>query len=301
MIPIYESDTVRVIEMVDADGDTQRLLTIGPEFAPWQGGFKTNKPDFHVHQFTRHLTYGALCVTGSVRNALFLGFGAGITMQAVRTLFPLANVDIIDTNAELFEVSRKFFFDIDADNVRVFTSDAYDFVHASTIAYDYVCCDIAAGGLEVPDFLLADAFYSDAKRLLTDGGIFSINTQWPHHKAISELLVRHFRYVVSCQGNNSTFIAGDSLPTAVVAVDLKERLKANNIDVDAIRDNQVILHAARNGSCQLLLESAHHERLLNEILASRSWRLTAPLRRLARLIRPSKGTEKADASKYSGS
>src|SRR5262249_42646783 len=88
---LYEDGTMRILECVDEDGDVQRQFVPGPPFKIPQGVIKINRPKFQVQPFSRHLTYGAVCVPGGVKNALFLGLGAGIVVQAVRDLFPSAN------------------------------------------------------------------------------------------------------------------------------------------------------------------------------------------------------------------
>src|SRR6476620_5803695 len=95
---LYEGENIKVLECVDEEGDLQRQLLLGPPFNNPQGIIKTSRPKFHVQPFTRNLTYGAVCVPGGVENALFLGLGAGVVVQAVRDLFPAAGIDIVDLN-----------------------------------------------------------------------------------------------------------------------------------------------------------------------------------------------------------
>ena len=150
MKTVYESETIKIVEMVDDDGDVQRQLFLGPPFRNVQGAIKTTRPKFHVQEFSRNLTYGALCIPGEVKTALFLGLGAGVVIQAVRDMFPSARVDIVDISAELIEVSHDFFFQIYSDNVGLFPEDAFSFVKKADKKYDYICCDIWAHSLEIP-------------------------------------------------------------------------------------------------------------------------------------------------------
>lgn len=248
MQTVYQSETIQVVERVDDDGDVQRQLFLGPPFRNVQGAIKTDRPRFHVQEFTRNLTYGALCVPGDLKAALFLGLGAGVVIQAVRDMFPSAHVDIVEINAELIEVSHDFFFQIYADNVSLFPEDAFPFVKTVNKKYDYICCDVWAHGLEVPTFLLdgaAGGFLDCAKNITNTNGVFSVNTQRHLHKQFAEVLLEHFKFVFSLRGFNCLLLATHEHPKLITDNKVIEEMAANNIDINAIQDNLVLIRAAQ--------------------------------------------------------
>jgi len=250
MKTVYESETIKIVEAVDEDGDVQRQLFLGPPFRNVQGAIKAARPKFHVQEFSRNLTYGALCVPGGVKTALFLGLGAGVVIQAVRDLFPLAQLDVVDISAELIEVSHDFFFQIYSDNVGLYPEDALDFVRKNDKKYDYVCCDIWAHSLEIPTFLLdgADGGFLDRINNITNpNGVFSINTQRYFLKQLSEALLRHFEFVYSLKGFNCLLLATHVSPKLITDEKIIDQMLSNNIDVKAIQDNLVLIRGAQAG------------------------------------------------------
>ena len=245
MRTVYESETIKIVESVDNDGDLQRQLFLGPPFRNVQGAIKANRPKFHVQEFTKNLTYGALCVPSGVQNALFLGLGAGVVIQAVRDMFPSAHVDVVDISGELIEVSHDFFFQIYSDNVALFPEDAVEFVKKSNKKYDYICCDIWAHSLEIPSFLVDGGFLRCVKDISTSNCVFSINTQFFLHKRLAEALVKHFEYVFSLQGFNCYLLSTDTRPRLTTDEKIIADMMANNIDIQTIQDNMILIRSAQ--------------------------------------------------------
>ncbi|WP_157647946.1 spermidine synthase [Burkholderia ubonensis] len=240
MNTLFESSTVRIIETSDAEGDTQRQLYLGPPFNNIQGAVKVNKPKFHVHDFSKKLTYGALCVRNGVHNALILGLGAGIVIQSIRDLAPSAHIDIVDLNLELFEPSHTFFFDLDSENLELFHEDAYHFVSRSQKKYDYICCDVFGSSLEVPDYVLSGELTEKVKRCLSEAGIFAINTHRQLHKSLIESLSLSFKFVFSLPGNNCLLLCSDAWPQFIFDDATIAQQLVNNVDIAAIRDGMTL-------------------------------------------------------------
>ena len=240
---LYEGPNIQVLECVDEDGDVQRQLLLGPPFKNPQGMIKTDRPKFHVQPFTRNLTYGAVCVPGGIKSALFLGLGAGVVIQAVRDLFPASVVDIVDLNTELFSISNEFFFRIDSTNIRWFAEDASAFVHRAERRYDYVCCDIWGHHLEVPPFLVKKEFIASVKNVMQESAIFSLSTQWFLHKQMTELLTSEFRLVFSLKAPTCLLHATNVPPRAVSDDRLRRDLLTTNLDVDWMRDNLTLIRS----------------------------------------------------------
>ncbi len=238
---LYEAGSIRIGEVTDDDGEAQRQLLLGPPFENLQGAIKTGRRKFHVQEFTRNLTYGALCVPGTVRSALFLGLGAGVVIQTVRDLFPAAAVDIVDLNAELFAISNEYFYRIDAENIRWFSQDASEFVAKADRKYDYICCDIWGHHLEPPRFLVEEAFAASIKGIMNVDGALSVNTQWFLHKQLVHALAREFEFVQSLKAYNCILVATNQTPRATTDEKEASTLLFNNIDVNSIRANAVLM------------------------------------------------------------
>ncbi|MBO9536358.1 fused MFS/spermidine synthase [Herbaspirillum sp.] len=242
---IYESESVKIVEVLDSDGDTQRQLYIGPPFNRVQGTIKLNKPRFHVHVFTKNISYAALCVPQGVRNALFLGLGAGIAIQTVRDAYPEAQIDVVDLNRDLFDAAHNHFFSLDADNVELFHEDAFSFIRRATRKYDYICCDIWTESLDIPEFVVSGAFSSQVKASLNPGGVFALNTQKNVQKEMTESLTKDFKNLFSLPGYNSMFLASDAWPAFIQDEKMIAHYLELNIDINFIHDNMILMQSAR--------------------------------------------------------
>jgi hypothetical protein len=241
MQTVFESTSVKIVETVDPEGEVQRQLFIGPPFTNVQGAMKVDRPTFHVHDFTKKLTFGALSVRGGIRDALFLGLGAGIVVRAVSDMAPQAKLDIVDINLELFDACSRYFFNLDAERFTLYQEDAYGFVKRSNKRYDFVCCDIFGASLEVPDYLLSGEFATAAKRCLADDGIVAFNTHRALHKNMAESLCRHFKFVFSLPGNNALLLCTDAWPQFVLDARVEAVQRGNNVDMKGILDSMTLM------------------------------------------------------------
>jgi spermidine synthase len=245
---LYESGSIKVIEVADDDGDVQRQLLMGPPFENVQGAIKTSRPKFHVQEFTRNLMFGAYCQAGAIESALFLGLGVGVVVQSVRDLYPTAAIDIVDLDPDIFSVASEYFFRIDSTNVRWFSEDALDFVSKCDRQYDYICCDIWGHHLEPPRFLVEPEFFARISRILSPSGAFSMNTQWYLHKQLAHTLTAAFAHVLSLRAYNSTFVATRMPPRIEQDEGITRTALENNLDLRAIAAQSVLMRpsAGRN-------------------------------------------------------
>jgi hypothetical protein len=237
MNAVFESSTIRVIETIDAEGDLQRQLYLGPPFSNIQGAVKDSRPGFHVHDFTKKLTFAALCVPHGIDRALILGLGAGVVVQSIRDMAASAKIDVVDINLELFEVSHKYFYNLDNESLKLYHEDAYAFVKRADQQYDYICCDIFGSNLEVPDYVMSGEFAMSVKQNLSATGIFAINTHRQLHKSMTELLSRSFKFVFSLPGNNCLLLCADSWPQFIIDETVIAQYLNKNIDIKAIQNS----------------------------------------------------------------
>lgn len=240
---LYQSPDIRVSELLDADGEVQRSLYFGPSFTHSQGAIKRDKPWYHIHEFTRHLTYAALTVPHNLQRVLFLGLGAGVAINTVNTLFPSADLDIVDRNQELFHVSHRFFYPLNHSTLHLVHADAADFLNASQEQYDLICCDVWGALLEAPEFLKFGNFYDRVQGSLRNHGTFAINAPAIEHKRIAEILVPRFRTTASLKGNNAFFISTANARVSATQPPTMKNALDYNIDVRAIESAAIVLRS----------------------------------------------------------
>ncbi len=238
---VYQSADIRVSDHLDDDGETQRQLYIGPSFTHCQGAVKLQKPWYHVHQFTRHLTYAAMTVPTTPTRVLFLGLGAGVAVNSIGALYPSADLDVVDNCQELFHVSHRYFYSLDRDTIHLIHADAADYLLAAHQQYDLICCDVWTSVLDAPSFLKTSEFYDRMRLLLTNKGVFAINAPASDHKRISEVLASRFNITVSVKGNNAFFISSDQAHFgATIPPTFKDDVDYN-IDIKAIESSSIEL------------------------------------------------------------
>ena len=242
---VYLSENIAVCDLVDAEGEKQRQLLLGPPFVHPQGTIKLQRPGYHVYQFSQNLTYAGLCVQGGVSKALFLGLGVGMTVQALRKLFPEMHATVVDLNRELFQVANDFFFPLASDLVHLVHGDAHRHILDTTEQYDYIACDLWSGALEVPAFLVQPESYQRFKAILKPGGVFAINAPSHLHKSVAHMVATAFEHGQSVLANNTLIIASDQPLVPACDEDLKRSLLAENLDVDKIGSQSLFFNRKR--------------------------------------------------------
>ena len=109
----------------------------------------------------------------SSRRVLVLGLGAGFIPGYFAQRG--AQVDVVEINAQTLRVAKAYFGYNPGKETKIYFEDARTFVRRCDSDYDVVLVDLFAGD-GVPEHLLTKEFFDDARRCLTNTGVFGMNS-----------------------------------------------------------------------------------------------------------------------------
>ena len=110
----------------------------------------------------------------SPKRILLLGGGAFTFPKALLEEFPHVLIDVIEPNAHLLDIARRFFDFRPSKNVRVFTTDGRHYLRGSTMVYDLILID-AFIHTTIPRSLRTVEAAREFKRHLHRSGTVAIN------------------------------------------------------------------------------------------------------------------------------
>ncbi len=140
----------------------------------------TEWDEFVYHEMISH---PALCLMHEPKRVLVVGGGDGGTVREVLRHPSVEQVDLVEIDKMVIDVSREFFPQIasglDDPRVNVLVQDGIEFVkQAAPGTYDLVTVD-STDPVGFAEGLFGEAFYRDCARILTDQGILAAQTESP--------------------------------------------------------------------------------------------------------------------------
>lgn len=135
----------------------------------------TEKDEFYYHESISHI---ALSITQAPTKVMVIGGGDGGTVREVFKYPSIKEVELVEIDEEVINVSKKFFpaiaCDLENPKLKIKVEDAVQFVkNASPNSYDSIMCDCTdpdpdgiAGGLISKDF------YKNISKALKANGIY---------------------------------------------------------------------------------------------------------------------------------
>ena len=107
-----------------------------------------------------------------------VGLGGGTLPMALAQLFPTARMDIVEIDAAVVHVAKKYFRFKAAANTTVYTQDARVFgrrMNKQGQRYDLILLD-AYNGEYIPEHLMTAEYLAETRSLLTETGVLAANT-----------------------------------------------------------------------------------------------------------------------------
>ena len=110
-----------------------------------------------------------------VKRILVLGIAGGTVIHMLHEVYPEARITGVDIDAVIIDVGKKYFGLGKLDKFRTICRDAAEYVAAGKHEeFDCIVVDIFTGP-DVPDFVLAESFERNVKKMLAPGGHVLIN------------------------------------------------------------------------------------------------------------------------------
>ncbi len=105
---------------------------------------------------------------------LFVGLGAGSMPRFFAKAFPQTQVEVVEIDAMVVDVARRFFFLPELENMKITVMDGRIYIRQSTQKYDMIFLD-AYRGQHIPFHLMTLEFLEEAKARLAPGGVIVSN------------------------------------------------------------------------------------------------------------------------------
>ena len=137
----------------------------------------TADPERLVFEYAK-MSFAGLLLNPNPRRVLIAGLGGGSLPSALTTLFPEAQIDVIEIDRAVVNVAKEFFdFEV-TDQVSVIVNDARVYVKRAALLekkYDLVILDAFTGDY-IPEHLLTLEFLQEVRSIMTPDGVLVANT-----------------------------------------------------------------------------------------------------------------------------
>ena len=137
----------------------------------------TADPERLVFEYAK-MSFAGLLLNPNPRRVLIAGLGGGSLPSALTTLFPEAQIDVIEIDQAVVNVAKEFFDFEETDQVSVIVNDARVYVKRAALLekkYDLVILDAFTGDY-IPEHLLTLEFLQEVRSIMTPGGVLVANT-----------------------------------------------------------------------------------------------------------------------------
>ena len=161
----------------------------------------SEKDEFYYHET---ITHSALSIHSNPKKIMIIGGGDGGTVREVLKYKTVDDVELVEIDEEVINVSKKFFpgvvCELDNPKLKIKVNDAIEYIqNAKENSYDVILCDstdpegFAAG-------LISKEFYKNASKVLKENGIYicqsgSLLIQEKEFKTSLENMRTAFKYV----------------------------------------------------------------------------------------------------------
>lgn len=137
----------------------------------------TADPERLVFEYAK-MSFAGLLLNPNPRRVLIAGLGGGSLPSALTTLFPEAQIDVIEIDQAVVNVAKEFFDFEESDQVSVIVNDARVYVKRAALLekkYDLVILDAFTGDY-IPEHLLTLEFLQEVRSIMTPDGVLVANT-----------------------------------------------------------------------------------------------------------------------------
>ena len=193
-----------------------------------QGAMSLSDPSALVLDYTRSALVSLAFLDRAPARVLFLGLGTGSMPRFLAERCPAAEIDVVEIDPEVPPLAARFFRFEPGPRLRVFVTDAADFVRSAHAPYDLVVLD-ACFGPDPPAQLVTPAFFRALRGLLAPGGVLVANlappSLAPAARALLSAMRGEFRSVEAFLVPNAANLIAIALPGGAVpdAKDLEAR------------------------------------------------------------------------------
>lgn len=148
-----------------------RLLVTGP--GGYQSGVSTQNPDELIFWYPQIIAK-AVANAPQKSNILILGGGAYTIPRHLAKKHPEANIDVVEIDPQLADISVEHFYYTKPENVNHISSDARTFINTTENKYDIIIVDVYSDA-SVPFTLLTSEYGQGVKRVASVNAVILAN------------------------------------------------------------------------------------------------------------------------------
>jgi spermidine synthase len=142
-----------------------------------------------------------------IDNLLILGNGGG-TMLNLMNYFYKPQIDSVEIDPKVTEISKQFFDVPDDKNINIFNQDARVYMNNNQKKYDAIFVDLFDGNGQIPFYLVTDEFYQKISQSLVADGVVVVNYPMQINKTETSQLffnVLHKNFIRCLYADNTIF------------------------------------------------------------------------------------------------
>ncbi len=155
----------------------------------------TEKDEFIYHEMITHV---AMASNPDIRNVLVIGAGDGGTVRELTRYDSLANIDMVEIDERVVEVSREYLpktaCRLDDPRVHIFYDDGLRFVRRHENEYDLIIVD-STDPFGPGEGLFTSEFYGNCFNALTENGILVNQHESPYYDDDAKAMQRAHRRI----------------------------------------------------------------------------------------------------------
>ncbi|MCF8719616.1 spermidine synthase [Nitrospina gracilis] len=178
------------------------------------------------------LTLAALLFRPPPRRVLIIGLGGGVLPAALARWFPGMGIDVVEIDAKVTRLCKRFFYPLDQKGVTVHTEDGRCYLERAQgrLHYDLVILDAFKSG-SIPFHLKTVEFYENLRGVLSPDGVVATNLYGPSnvHKPSDwktlTAVFEHLYFFEDTEGR-ATVAVGTREKARLTAADLRQRAAA---------------------------------------------------------------------------
>ena len=162
---------------VTENGDERCLMFRARRGAGRESCMYLSNPDRFVFEYAS-MMLSALYLKPNPRSILIIGQGGGTLPTALQELLPNTKIDVVELDAAVDRVARRYFGFKVTPNTRVFIEDGRVFVKRmgrQKAQYDIIMLDAFESDY-IPEHMLTQEFLREVRAIMAPGGVLAANT-----------------------------------------------------------------------------------------------------------------------------
>jgi len=187
---VYETDSpYHYVQIVDDGERNVRYL----RFNNYIEGAISLAPPFETRMSYTNAFELARIFKPDLRHVLIIGGGGGIGARKFVSDDPNVEVDLVEIDPEVVELSFKYFHLEPGSRLRVHVADGRNFIRQGKTKYDLVILDAFTIGGQVPFHLTTREFLQEIENALTPGGVLLANINGTMRGPRSQILRSEYK------------------------------------------------------------------------------------------------------------